>query len=593
MVMFMTKSKHVSTSSVDHGFLPLEETSILLELFGILDTPKSLAAYICLKNKEISELFRLSVNPNDYCLCLDSLAIDKLQRDQQVVALFKKNPDIGSICDKKQVAITKFFAAEQKCKETNDYLRTKAYVGKTNLAGYLYSAKNFIRNLLGTSPRISTFSFGPGASSACKGFNTTIVDKLSKKPECTLGARTIIAEILDKHMFHYSLSCDVRNNAGSLDNDKIPIVLGNSFTTVPKDERGDRGICIEPHGNIIAQKGLGAYFKKRLSMKGWDLTKLPDLHGRYACQGSVDNSLATIDLSSASDTICFQLVKELLPPDWFALANRLRSPKTLIENEWIDCEKFSSMGNGFTFELETVIFLSLCHAVSSLHGCKDDTISVFGDDIVIDSYLAPLLISLLEETGFDVNEEKSFSTGHFRESCGNDYFHGQPVRPVFLKEKPFHEVEKRYVFANRVREIAYRFGLFGYCDRRFRSLWRRIVESIPLRHRHFGPASFSRSRKFYVTEVGSYGQLSEDSLGDQVLVSNRPSKLPCNRYQYSVSYLRRISRNQKKPQGCLLELACALYGVPSSGISPRHAKYHLIKRSLKLSFWSVSELAWQ
>lgn len=590
----MSKSKQVSTSKGEHGFLPLEELSVLLELLEIINTPKSLAASICLRNKEIVELFGLKCNPDDYCLCLDPLAVDKLRRDQQVLALYRKNPNIGSLCDKRAVAVSKFFAAEAKCKQTNEYLRTRQYVGSTNLAGYLYHAQNFILRLLGTSPHLIHSDFGPGASSACKGFNTTFVDKLSKPPECTLGARTIVSECVQKHMFLYGASCGIRDCSGDLDNDMIPIVRGNSFTTVPKDERGDRGICIEPHGNIIAQKAVGNYMKSRLKKKGWDLTKLPAKHADYAARGSVDNSLATIDLSSASDTISTQLVKELLPLDWFILLNRLRCSETLVDGAWIRCEKFSSMGNGFTFELETVIFLSLCHAISAIHGdTKTDIISVFGDDIVVDTYLASLLVSLLNEVGFDVNQEKTFTQGHFRESCGADFFHGINVRPVFIKEKPFHEVEKRYTIANRVREISYNFGLFGYCDRSFRRCWRRVVESIPLTLRCFGPTSFSRARAERVSGIMTVGQLTEYTLGDQVIITNRPRTAASQRYHYRVNYLMRVSHNKRSPQGEPLELACALYGVPSAGISPRGSKYHLVKRHLNLAFWSDSELSWQ
>jgi hypothetical protein len=72
------------------------------------------------------------------------------------------------------------------------------------------------------------------------------------------------------------------------------------------------------------------------------------------------------------------------------------------------------MGNGFTFELMTLILTSLCRTL-------DPDSSVFGDDIIIDSGSSSRLIQLLEEVGFRVNVDKTFTSGPFRESCGANF----------------------------------------------------------------------------------------------------------------------------------------------------------------------------
>jgi len=57
---------------------------------------------------------------------------------------------------------------------------------------------------------------------------------------------------------------------------------------------------------------------------------------------------------------------------------------------------------------------------------------VYGDDIIVPSESYDMVSWALECFGFQVNPEKSFSTGPFRESCGTDAFAGTNVRPIFV-----------------------------------------------------------------------------------------------------------------------------------------------------------------
>jgi len=91
------------------------------------------------------------------------------------------------------------------------------------------------------------------------------------------------------------------------------------------------------------------------------------------------------------------------------------------------------MGNGFTFELESLVFWSLATAVCSFLGISND-IGVYGDDIIIDREAVPLLKNVFTYLGFTINEEKSYTTGSFFESCGGQYFDGLDVTPVYQKQ---------------------------------------------------------------------------------------------------------------------------------------------------------------
>jgi hypothetical protein len=89
--------------------------------------------------------------------------------------------------------------------------------------------------------------------------------------------------------------------------------------------------------------------------------------------------------------------------------------------------KFSSMGNGCTFGLESLIFAAAARAVGSRDFC------VYGDDIIIETELYEPLVTLLSALGFTTNSEKSFNQGPFRESCGVDAYLGTDITPFYVR----------------------------------------------------------------------------------------------------------------------------------------------------------------
>lgn len=95
--------------------------------------------------------------------------------------------------------------------------------------------------------------------------------------------------------------------------------------------------------------------------------------------------------------------------------------------------KFSSMGNGYTFEMETLMFYAAAKAVADYLCLPWWEVNAYGDDITIGVEGVELLTLVLSSMGFTVNTSKSFSSGVFRESCGKDYFNGTSVRPYFVR----------------------------------------------------------------------------------------------------------------------------------------------------------------
>jgi len=223
----------------------------------------------------------------------------------------------------------------------------------------------------------------------------------------------------------------LRESGVDLSSCRFTAVEQNTVIFVPKNWKTHRSIAKEPTHALPFQLALDSYVKRRIKKWGIDLSS--QLRNQELARiGSIDGSLATIDLEMASDTLSYNTVALLLPHDWFRLFEAFRSSKYKAPFESGRYSKFSSMGNGYTFTLETLIFGAACRAVGS------QKYSVYGDDIVIETELVGMLVKLLSFLGFKVNKEKSYvnPASRFRESCGSDYFNGRLVTPFYMREVP-------------------------------------------------------------------------------------------------------------------------------------------------------------
>jgi hypothetical protein len=135
------------------------------------------------------------------------------------------------------------------------------------------------------------------------------------------------------------------------------------------------------------------------------------------------------------------------------------------------------MGNGFTFELESLIFFCAALAVQEYQNVSSQ-ISVFGDDVIIASSCFPLFSEFSEFLGFRVNTSKSFFSGAFRESCGSHFYSGVDCKPIFLKER-LSNVETFYKLANNIRLLSHRCGSYRSCDDRWRDVWTHLLDGVP------------------------------------------------------------------------------------------------------------------
>jgi len=250
--------------------------------------------------------------------------------------------------------------------------------------------------------------------------------------------------------------------------DRVEIADYNKVTFVPKDATTLRAIAMEPRLNVVLQLAVGDFIKDALSRVGCDLrsqVRNQDL----AYVGSIQQDSSdpvTIDLRMASDCLAIEVVRELLPCEWFDFLDSLRSREGMFDGQRSSWKKFSSMGNGFTFELESMIFYALAQSVSDIQGTTEwfsDTfgpaykyayVSVFGDDIIVPSSVSGQLIDILRFCGFQTNRDKTFTSGPFRESCGKDYYSGVLVRPFYMK-RALSQVKDLVHLRNNLKGLVY------------------------------------------------------------------------------------------------------------------------------------------
>jgi hypothetical protein len=247
------------------------------------------------------------------------------------------------------------------------------------------------------------------------------------------------------------------------------MVEGNRLSFVPKTTVISRTICTEPNLNMLFQKGIGSFLEEQLERR-WKLSMSDQqfINRGLARLGSIDGSFGTIDLSCASDSVSLELLRNILPPYTFRWLERTRSPFVVLPNgERLELHMVSSMGNAFTFPLQTILFASIVVSCYDLLGIpirdrhsKTMNFGVFGDDIIVVRKSYDFIVRALELFGFEVNTEKSFNTGHFRESCGADYYRGNDIRGVYLKN--LSTSADVYSIINRLVRWSARSGIMLY-----------------------------------------------------------------------------------------------------------------------------------
>lgn len=477
----------------------------VLEIFRALcigvDTPRSLKAHLLVKYREFEQLANWKVHPIEYN------SPDAFSVDYAVSSFLRKNGDLPKFADTRQVAIAAFASSEESCRKTNDVFSAWCD-GRLCLPSVvvqvLHLAQRNISKLLKHDPSFTSgpYSWGPGATFDLNRMSAYPDTKLTALPLTVTGNAWKHAAALISSDLHWKDAIIAANPGytGPI----FQVLPGGRYDTVPKTVLTDRSILIEPRLNIVLQKQLGAQIRSYLKKVRVDLDD--QSHNQTLAALARSLGLATLDLEAASDTVSRELVKYLLPPAWYEALDDVRSRWYLGDSGWVQLEKFSSMGNGFTFELESLIFWALTAACNEV--CGYTTIGIYGDDIITRREVVPLLTDVLTTAGFKLNKQKSFADGEFFESCGKHYYGGFDVTPPYQKESPL-DGAGHVRLANRLFRYAVRLGGGFSLDKRIAPAWRAACRIFDFADDQFGP---------YVGEGEGYVESTSDDYAHRTRV---------------------------------------------------------------------------
>lgn len=287
-----------------------------------------------------------------------------------------------------------------------------------------------IQNPLNLDLLFSYWKFGPGASNGIKGSHAA--EKIEQDMTCTSRSAPLVFKLRQNNAY-FQLNDERKGSVG------LTVIQGSRLTTVPKNEDTERTIAIEPSGNMALQLAAGEYLTRGLRYIGLDIRSQQPLNKALALRGSMDGGIATIDLKSASNLYGLDLIRLLMPEKWVRLLEAIRSEEIeLPDGTSCALNMVSTMGNGFTFPLMTLVNAALLYGFRCGRGGPNlfidwSSSAIFGDDIIVPTEEYLQFCDVLVSAGLVVNSDKSFSDGPFRESCGGDYHLGVDITPFYAK----------------------------------------------------------------------------------------------------------------------------------------------------------------
>jgi len=433
--------------------------------------------------KFLSGFTRLVFNPASGYL-LDEPNVDAIQAIRQITLMFGK---VNLPCSDARVeaAISKFIECESEVRR-NDSTRTVSDYDRFCRIGHLLFGDVFSRVDRKIHDGELTGKHGPGQTA-----DRLLGNKKYSQSEWTDRLERVFP--VGEHLFP--------NWRWYLGRDSTPLPITYlepgaerpvRVVTVPKTLKTPRIIAIEPTCMQFMQQ---AVLEQLLDSLGRD-DILPKLVGfddqepnrQMAKEGSLYGNLATLDLSEASDRVSNQLVRRLVGP-WFWLASAVdatRSRKADVPGYGVKrLAKYASMGSALCFPMEAFVFLTLVFM-----GIEEDLgtlltkervksflgqVRIFGDDIIVPKEHVRSVMATLQDFGLVVNVSKSFWTGKFRESCGKEYFSGEDVSIVRVREmlpttrKHVREIVSSVALRNRFYEAGM-WGCARFMDKHLRRL---------------------------------------------------------------------------------------------------------------------------
>lgn len=297
---------------------------------------------------------------------------------------------------------------------------------------------------------------------------------------------------------------------------------------VPKDIKSLRTICRETTTSMFFQQDVSLVLRQCIGsgLIGQTLTIEDQEPSRQLCiEGSTYGSVDTIDLSSASDSVSWQLVRAIFPK-W--IIPRLQATRSSVvrmpDKRWFAVGKFAPMGSAVCFPVQCLVYWSVVASKYLERDFGDDwwqvlddkTITdflfrikgiegdppkgrpapfrIYGDDIICDTHVTDSVVHLLTNLGFEVNTGKSFTSSQaFRESCGMYAWNGKNVTPLRYQVKRTQSSRLDMESAASLVELANRAGDYKYVTLR-RWIIRHVlctpISGVKIREGEINPIPF-------------------------------------------------------------------------------------------------------
>lgn len=448
----------------------------------------------------LSRLMTLKVDPRAYT----AEETYELMCDWQLSKLIAKYPFRGARFSADVAAVDKFLSQEWQNVQTNLRWVNPYREFDASDVRIFRRIQDRLAQILGPAPTteevLSAAEWGPGTVA---GYSFSSEET---GPEFKFAARqTYSSGLSDPRIrdavidFNPRWSSFLRETYGPSWAVPVP---GDKLFTVLKEFKISRCATSVPSLNAWVQRGVGNIIRRNVkSSSGIDLDFQHATNKEFARLGSATGVLCTLDAISASDSICRNPVRFLVSAAWHTILQSTASSSVQLPDWYIQdfygnavlhqYEMLAPMGCGFTFEFESALFLAVCQAI--VPPCLtragkpywNKHVGVYGDDIIVPSAYAPEVIRVLKLLGIRINLDKSFHDRGpgFRESCGGDFFHGTPVRPLTIT-KALDCGQQVVRLANRILECSQdlREGFHGPSGHGFRlyaHLYDAVVGVIP------------------------------------------------------------------------------------------------------------------
>lgn len=364
------------------------------------------------------------------CPCIDSI-----RAIRQVTRLFKK---VELPCSSARIkrAFERYMKNDQSVFRASDWSPTDVELLRS-ISGYLWSDLEVVSGTFYCNPGV----FGSGATAEKYALN----ERLSIREWPRRAERSFPSSYHTSHSEDDTESFNRLSFIEECDEQPVRVVQ------VPKTLKTPRIISVEPSYMMLMQQSIAKSLMDYLESDRFPYNSIrfrdQSWNREMARVGSLDGSLATIDLSDASDLVGNDLVKYIFGvcPTFLEFIQDCRSQRAQLPcGTILPLRKFASQGSALCFPIESMCFFTLATlALVKESGKRLSTtllrkitakISVYGDDIIVPAETAPVVIKTLEDFGLRVNNDKSFVTGFFRESCGGDYYRGVDVTPTYCRK---------------------------------------------------------------------------------------------------------------------------------------------------------------